>query len=282
MKRASHIAVLVTFLILFSSCTELFGYPEKIPASFPTPSPIPEATPSPTPTVPTPTPSPTPIPTPTPTPAPTVSPAPTSPPVRTYVIRNGDTLWAIAQRFQISVCALVTANNIVNSSLIHPGEILIVPDVSSGDTGCITKTRPSQPPQSSSSLPRGPCNSTFTVSILSPELKKLVDGAIAQYASIFGCQKFVYRNDSPDIVVSIGPLDDAGNGRWIAAAIVYPEPPHEVIVNEKCWGMVRYTWIDIAHEFGHVLGWNDLDGHPFMVAPAPSGAYVGENLIIMC
>lgn len=46
---------------------------------------------------------------------------------RTYVVVAGDTLSSIALRFETTVNALVQLNNITNSNLIYPGEVLKIP-----------------------------------------------------------------------------------------------------------------------------------------------------------
>ena len=102
----------------------------------PTASPSPSATPRPTPSpsgtpqvvvTPIPSATPTPAATPTPpvTPAPTV--APTPPPAQIYVVQQGDTLSAIANRFGTSVSALVNANNLANADDIVIGQRLVIP-----------------------------------------------------------------------------------------------------------------------------------------------------------
>lgn len=45
---------------------------------------------------------------------------------RQYVVRSGDTLWGIAQKFGTSVNNLTQLNHLKNPNLIHPGEVLIV------------------------------------------------------------------------------------------------------------------------------------------------------------
>jgi len=45
----------------------------------------------------------------------------------TYTVRWGDTLYSIAWRYQSSVWAIVTANNIANPNLIFPGQVLCIP-----------------------------------------------------------------------------------------------------------------------------------------------------------
>jgi LysM repeat protein len=86
------------------------------PSPSPSPSPSPEATA---------TASPTPTATPEPTLAPTAVPTPE--PVRTYVVQEGDTLAALAQRFGTTVAALQAANDIEDPDEIIIGQTLVIP-----------------------------------------------------------------------------------------------------------------------------------------------------------
>lgn len=45
----------------------------------------------------------------------------------TYIVRPGDTLYAIAGRYQSTVWAIVTANHLYNPNLIFPGQVLCIP-----------------------------------------------------------------------------------------------------------------------------------------------------------
>lgn len=47
---------------------------------------------------------------------------------REYVVRPGDTLWAISQRYGTTVSALVQLNHIPNPDLIYPGQVLRLPE----------------------------------------------------------------------------------------------------------------------------------------------------------
>jgi LysM repeat protein len=105
--------------------------------STPTSTPIPTDTSTPTATATRPSPSPTPTVretvvsavtrvTDTPSPSPTVA-TPTPEPPVTYVVQPGDTLSEIAARFDVTLAALMDANDITDATLIRPGRVLIIP-----------------------------------------------------------------------------------------------------------------------------------------------------------
>lgn len=48
-----------------------------------------------------------------------------------YIVKSGDTLWSIAQKYNVTVQQIVTANNITNANLIRVGQSLIIPGTSS-------------------------------------------------------------------------------------------------------------------------------------------------------
>ena len=45
----------------------------------------------------------------------------------TYTVQGGDTLGAIAKKFNVTVAALVAENNLENPNLIRPGQMLKIP-----------------------------------------------------------------------------------------------------------------------------------------------------------
>ncbi len=47
---------------------------------------------------------------------------------RTYTVQPGDTLSAIAERFGVTVAAIVEANGIEDPNLIFPGQELVIPE----------------------------------------------------------------------------------------------------------------------------------------------------------
>ncbi len=101
------------------------------PTATHTATPLPTDTPTPLPTE---TATPLPTETSTPTPAPTATQEPTSTPVKStplvnskYTVQRGDTLSKIAQRFNVSIQALIDANSILNPSYIYAGQVLSIP-----------------------------------------------------------------------------------------------------------------------------------------------------------
>lgn len=85
-----------------------------LPTAAPTASPVPDATPSAPPTT-----------APSPSTAPTQKPSPS---FRTYRVRSGDTLIAIAARFGVSVGSIVRLNNISDPSHLSVGQVLLIPN----------------------------------------------------------------------------------------------------------------------------------------------------------
>ena len=102
-----------------------------------------------TPPAPSTTRSPAPIQPPTPTaalpPAPTTAAPPPAPTTAapassglTYTVQSGDTLAAIADRFNVTVDEIISANNIQNADVISIGQQFVIPTGSGGATGAGT------------------------------------------------------------------------------------------------------------------------------------------------
>ena len=98
------------------------------------------------PTVQTLAPVPAPVQPPTPTAAPPPAPTTAAPPPApttaapasgglTYTVQSGDTLAAIADRFNVTVDEIISANNIQNADVISIGQQFVIPTGSGGGTG---------------------------------------------------------------------------------------------------------------------------------------------------
>ncbi|GIV84121.1 MAG: hypothetical protein KatS3mg052_1128 [Candidatus Roseilinea sp.] len=88
-------------------------------------APTPTLLPSPTEMPALPTDTPLPLPTETPTPQPTDTPAAQNSAV-TYTVKQGDSCWGIATRFNVSVDDLIRRNNLTADCLIRPGQELVI------------------------------------------------------------------------------------------------------------------------------------------------------------
>jgi LysM repeat protein len=58
------------------------------------------------------------------------SPAPRHATSVVHVVSRGSTLWGIAQRYRVTISAIVAANGIANPSLIYTGQRIVIPGVS--------------------------------------------------------------------------------------------------------------------------------------------------------
>jgi LysM repeat protein len=82
-----------------------------------------------------------------PTPAAAPPPAPAAPPAPTvYVVRDGDTLWAISVRYSTTVAVLAAANQIANPSFIRVGQALLIPQEAAATPPTAAPAAPAPPP----------------------------------------------------------------------------------------------------------------------------------------
>lgn len=115
----------------------------------------------------TPTPTPTPTITPSPTQTPAILPtdAPMQPPAATtYTVRPGDTLNAIAARFNVSVFELAQANGIVNVNRIFPGQQLTIPGTPSAGPST-AQPQPTPTPQPQTTYVVRPGDNLYRISV---------------------------------------------------------------------------------------------------------------------
>jgi LysM repeat protein len=55
-----------------------------------------------------------------------------------YTVRSGDSVWSIAQRFGVSTAAVLQANGLTASSVIHAGRTLVIPGGAVASSGATT------------------------------------------------------------------------------------------------------------------------------------------------
>ena len=89
----------------------------------------------------------------------------------TYIVKAGDTLSGIAQRFGTTVEALVASNGIRNKHLIYTGQVLTIPGTSA-DTG--SAEAPSDPGEVGRALNR--CLTAIESLPEFRELEKMLNG----------------------------------------------------------------------------------------------------------
>lgn len=122
------------------------------------------------------------LPTPRSTGAPVLTPTPDSPHYQTsgvqgpetYVVRSGDILSAIAERYAVSVEALVKANNISNPDALVVGQTLTIPEVTPQAPGPAYKLIPD------SELVYGPMSASFDIA----DFIHVQGGYLASYTQV--------------------------------------------------------------------------------------------------
>lgn len=198
---------------------------------------VPEAVP-----VVTPTPAPTPAPSATPTPAPSASPSATA--EKTYVVKSGDTLNAIAAKFGVTASALQSYNNITNPNLLKVGQVLKIP-------GSQTSTATPSPSPTPSSTPTPTPTATAPVETVSETEYRVQSGdTLWSIASKFGvsvARLQEYNSISNAAYIRVGQLLKIPTSTAVAAAeVVQPaasvEPEvttHTVTSGETLWTISR-------------------------------------------
>lgn len=125
------------------------------------------------------------------------------------------------------------------------------------------------------------CASIQVVTVADSELAGVTQAGIDLLTEALGCVPFVLGEGG----VSVAFHDFAKSWyslRLLSTVAGYADGHWEVWVNPVCWSLVSDWAETLAHELGHMLGWGDMDGHPYMTWPAPPGARVGPGSIIEC
>ena len=67
-------------------------------------------------------------------------------PATTYTVTSGDNLWNLAKKHHLSVAELAAANGLKTSTVLHPGQKLVIP----GKSGATTSSTPAKAPAAKS------------------------------------------------------------------------------------------------------------------------------------
>ena len=88
------------------------------------------------------------------TPAPS-APKPSTPATGTHTVAKGDSMWAIAQKHGVSLASLLNANALSSSSIIYPGQKIVIPGTASTGSGGSTGSTGSGGSTGSTGSPAG-------------------------------------------------------------------------------------------------------------------------------
>jgi len=113
-----------------------------------------------------------------------------------YLVRQGDTLWAIAGRLGVSVEQLASANHLSLTTTIHPGERLVFPErVDGRSSAAAVPSRPAASTTRALHTPLPSRGAAFTSSVVRTALRFL--GRPYQWAGVgnrgFDCSGLVSR-----------------------------------------------------------------------------------------
>jgi hypothetical protein len=117
------------------------------------------------------------------------------------------------------------------------------------------------------------------VNVVDHELTSAVQAGIDLLTEHFGCQRF--RIDGTGLPVKFGPITPMYGAMALGYAHSTPDA-YEIWLNRDCWGVVGEWAGVVAHEFGHYLGWQHGDDHPYMWLSPPAGSYArsGDSMIV--
>ena len=106
-----------------------------------------------------------------------------------------------------------------------------------------------------------------------------MDSAISLWTAVFGCLKF--QVDGQGAVIRFG--DECWPGERITPCARRGLTPVEIHVNPECWLTTGEWPRAFAHEIGHVLGYTDLDGNPYMTSSPPRpGTHYRSDGVVVC
>lgn len=89
-------------------------------------------------------------------------------PAKTYTVGNGDNLWTLSKKHNVSVGDLAAANNLKVTSVLHPGQKLIIPGKSPTPKTAAVKTETVAPSAPASAAITTPATASATPAAVKP------------------------------------------------------------------------------------------------------------------
>ncbi len=189
-------------------------------------------------------------------PRPTVS--PTLPPPVTYVVEGGDTLSGIAQAYDISLEALIAANDIENPDVLQVGQTLVIPQGETAASRAVPST--AAPAQTSSAEERD----YVEPPTLTPSGPPLVEiRAVLNVGDLAG-ETVILENRGGTVSLEAWTLSAAGDATFVFPALtLFPQATVRVhsangqdAPGNLYWGRSEGAW-----EVGQLVTLRNADGN---------------------
>ncbi|GMQ79422.1 MAG: hypothetical protein BMS9Abin02_2010 [Anaerolineae bacterium] len=170
-----------------------------------------------------------------------------------YVVQPGDTLGAIAARFNTTVAALVAANNIPNPNLIYAGSVLVIPDGSN----------PQPPPEPPTNPPPNPVPPPGEVGTYVVQPGDTLSGIAARFGTTVPALAALNGIANPNYIYAGQTLKvpGAGGGTQPPPAPPPPQPPPanpggfavggqtQSFANAGLMRDIGMTWVKFQHKW---------------------------------
>ena len=188
-------------------------------------------------------------------PSPTALPTPTTP--VTYSVQAGDTLSAIAQEHDVSVEALVGANNLVDPDVLQIGQVLIIPDPDDPASPIMTPSDTTVPDSSDHS-------SIIVLPTMTPSGPALVEIGDATGFGDVEAETITLSNSGGRVSLEDWTLSGPTDDRYVLPALtLFPEGKvriHSTSGNDTprdlYWGRTEPAW-----QAGELVTLRDEDGN---------------------